>query len=450
MGRLFGTDGIRGIANTELNCELAMKVGKATAMVLTNNSRRRPLFVIGMDTRISSGMICNALVAGLCSVGADVKVLGVVPTPAVAFLISKYKADAGIMISASHNPAEFNGIKVFSGDGYKLPDALEEQMENIIEDDVKDWKTYTGKDVGNVTYITNACKDYIEHLKSTVSNSLDGLRIAVDTANGSASATAEDLLKQLGAEVFILANQPDGMNINEKCGSTHMEKLKEYVMEHSLDAGIAFDGDADRCLCVDELGNEIDGDQIMAICAYDMKQRGKLAKNTVIGTIMTNLGFIRFCEANDMNFIATKVGDRFVLEEMLLEEYNFGGEQSGHVIFRDFATTGDGQLTAIQLLSLLKRNGKKLSELVTVMKKYPQVSKNVNVTNQGKLKFYTNVAIKEKTEDLKKELGEKGRIVVRPSGTEPKIRIMVEGENEEQIQDVLEQLVEVIKQEIGE
>ena len=221
-------------------------------------------------------------------------------------------------------------------------------------------------------------------------------------------------------------------------------------MEHSLDAGIAFDGDADRCLCVDELGNEIDGDQIMAICAYDMKQRGKLAKNTVIGTIMTNLGFIRFCEANDMNFIATKVGDRFVLEEMLLEEYNFGGEQSGHVIFRDFATTGDGQLTAIQLLSLLKRNGKKLSELVTVMKKYPQVSKNVNVTNQGKLKFYTNVAIKEKTEDLKKELGEKGRIVVRPSGTEPKIRIMVEGENEEQIQDVLEQLVEVIKQEIGE
>jgi len=450
MGRLFGTDGIRGIANTELNCELAMKVGKAAAMVLTNNARRRPLFVIGMDTRISSGMLCNALVAGLCSVGADVKVLGVVPTPAVAYLIGKYKADAGIMISASHNSAEFNGIKVFSGDGYKLPDALEEQMENIIEDDVKDWKTYTGKDVGNVTYITNACKDYIEHLKSTVSNSLDGLRIAVDTANGSASATAEDLLKQLGAEVFILANQPDGMNINEKCGSTHMEKLKEYVMEHSLDAGIAFDGDADRCLCVDELGNEIDGDQIMAICAYDMKQRGKLAKNTVIGTIMTNLGFIRFCEANDMNFIATKVGDRFVLEEMLLEEYNFGGEQSGHVIFRDFATTGDGQLTAIQLLSLLKRNGKKLSELVTVMKKYPQVSKNVNVTNQGKLKFYTNVAIKEKTEDLKKELGEKGRIVVRPSGTEPKIRIMVEGENEEQIQDVLEQLVEVIKQEIGE
>lgn len=449
MGRLFGTDGIRGIANTELNCELAMKVGKAAAMVLTNNSRRRPLFVIGMDTRISSGMLCNAIVAGLCSVGADVKVLGVVPTPAVAYLIGKYKADAGIMISASHNPAEFNGIKVFSGDGYKLPDALEEQMENIIEDDIKDWKTYTGKEVGNVTYVTNACKDYIEHLKSTVSNSLDGMRIAVDTANGSASETAENLLKQLGAEVFVLSDKPDGININENCGSTHLENLKRYVIENNLDAGVAFDGDADRCLCVDELGNEIDGDQIMAICAYDMKQRGKLAKNTVIGTIMTNLGFIKFCEANDMNFIATKVGDRFVLEEMLLEEYNFGGEQSGHVIFRDFATTGDGQLTAIQLLSLLKRSNKKLSELVTVMTKYPQVSKNVNVTNQGKLKFYMNTAIKETTEELKKQLGDRGRIVVRPSGTEPKIRIMVEGEDNEEIKEVLEKLVEVVKNEIG-
>ena len=450
MGRLFGTDGIRGIANTELNCELAMKVGKAAAMVLTNNSRRRPLFVIGMDTRVSSGMLCNALVAGLCSVGADVKVLGVVPTPAVAYLIGKYKADAGIMISASHNPAEFNGIKVFSGDGYKLPDALEEQMENIIEDDANESPVYTGKDVGNVTYSTDACKYYIEHLKSTVSNSLDGLRIAVDTANGSASMTAETLLTQLGAEVYMLSDKPDGININENCGSTHMDNLKAYVVENKLDAGIAFDGDADRCLCVDELGNEIDGDQIMAICAYDMKERGKLAKNTVIGTIMTNLGFIKFCEANDMNFIATKVGDRFVLEEMLLEEYNFGGEQSGHVIFRDFATTGDGELTAIQLLSLIKRNGKKLSELVKVMTKYPQVSKNIKVANQGKVKFYTNTKIKEVTEELKKELGDKGRIVVRPSGTEPMIRVMVEGEDEKQIVEVLEKLVSVVKEEIGE
>ena len=449
MGRLFGTDGIRGIANTELNCELAMKVGKAAAMVLANNSRRRPLFVIGMDTRISSGMLCNALVAGLCSVGADVKVLGVVPTPAVAYLIGKYKADAGIMISASHNPAEFNGIKVFSGDGYKLPDALEEQIENIIEDGIEEPSVHTGKEVGNVTYTTDACKHYIDHLKSTVSNSLDGLRIAVDTANGSASETAESLLTQLGAEVYMLSDKPDGININENCGSTHMEKLKAYVVENKLDAGIAFDGDADRCLCVDEFGNEIDGDQIMAICAYDMKERGKLAKNTVIGTIMTNLGFIKFCEANNMNFIATKVGDRFVLEEMLLEEYNFGGEQSGHVIFRDYATTGDGELTAIQLLSLMKRNGKKLSELVNVMTKYPQVSKNIKVTNQGKVKFYTNVAIKELTEELKKELGDKGRIVVRPSGTEPMIRVMVEGEDENQIKDVLNRLADTVEKELG-
>lgn len=449
MGRLFGTDGIRGIANTELNCELAMKIGKAAAMVLTNNSRRRPLFVIGMDTRISSGMLCNALVAGLCSVGADVKVLGVVPTPAVAFLIGKYKADAGIMISASHNPAEFNGIKIFSGDGYKLPDALEEQIENIIENNIINYKECVGGDVGNVTYTENACKYYIEHLKSTVSNSLDGLKIAVDTANGAASEIAENLLTELGAQVYMLSNEPDGININENCGSTHMDNLKKYVVENNLDAGVAFDGDADRCLCVDEEGNEIDGDQIMAICAYDMKERGKLAKNTVIGTIMTNLGFIKFCEGNNMNFIATKVGDRFVLEEMLLEEYNFGGEQSGHVIFRDFATTGDGELTAIQLLSLMKRNKKKLSELVKVMKKFPQVSNNVNVTNQGKISFYTNNIIKETIDELKKELGERGRIVVRPSGTEPKIRIMVEGENEEEIQKILINLVEIIKQEIG-
>lgn len=449
MGRLFGTDGIRGVANSELTSELAMKIGKAVAMVLTNNSRRRPLFVVGMDTRISSGMLCNAIVAGLCSVGADVKVLGEIPTPAVAFLIGKYKADAGIMISASHNPAEFNGIKVFSGDGYKLPDALEEQIESIIENDTKEWKVYTGKDVGSVTYSTDAIKHYIEHLKSTVSNSLDGLKIAVDTANGAASNVAEKLLTELGAEVQMLSNKPDGININEDCGSTHIENLKQYVVEHGLDAGVAFDGDADRCLCVDELGNEIDGDQIMAICAYDMKQRGKLTKNTVIGTIMTNLGFIKFCEANDMNFIATKVGDRFVLEEMLLEEYNFGGEQSGHVIFRDFATTGDGELTAIQLLSLVKRNNKKLSELVKVMTKYPQVSENVPVTNQGKLKFYTNTAIKEVTEEIKKELGNSGRIVVRPSGTEPKIRVMVEGENLDKIKEVLNKAVAVIKEEIG-
>lgn len=449
MGRLFGTDGVRGIANKELTPELAMNLGRAAATVLAVNSRRRPLFVVGMDTRISSEMLSNAITAGLCSVGADVLILGVVPTPAVAYLIGKYKADAGIMISASHNSAEFNGIKMFSGDGYKLPDVLEEQIEEIILNEIKSSEALIGGDVGKVTYMNSAIKDYVDHLKSTVPNSLDGLKIAVDCANGSASVVAEELMKQLGADATILYDKPDGININEGCGSTHIENLSKYVVENKMDLGVAFDGDADRCLCVDENGELIDGDQVMAICSLDMKERGRLAKNTVIGTILTNLGFIKYCEANGINFIATKVGDKFVLEEMLLEEYNFGGEQSGHVIFRDFATTGDGELTAIQLLSLVKRSGKKLSELSKVMKKYPQVSLNVNVTNDGKVKFYTNTAVKESIETAKEELGDKGRIVVRPSGTEPKIRVMVECNDEELMNKVANEVAETVKIELA-
>ncbi len=449
MGRLFGTDGVRGIANKELTPELAMNLGRAAATVLAVNSRRRPLFVVGMDTRISSEMLSNAITAGLCSVGADVLILGVVPTPAVAYLIGKYKADAGIMISASHNSAEFNGIKMFSGDGYKLPDVLEEQIEEIVINEIKSSETLIGGDVGKVTYMNSAIKDYIDHLKSTVPNSLDGLRIAVDCANGSASVVAEELMKQLGADATILYDKPDGININEDCGSTHIENLSKYVIENKMDLGVAFDGDADRCLCVDENGELIDGDQVMAICSLDMKERGRLAKNTVIGTILTNLGFIKYCEANGINFIATKVGDKFVLEEMLLEEYNFGGEQSGHVIFRDFATTGDGELTAIQLLSLVKRSGKKLSELSKVMKKYPQVSINVNVTNDGKVKFYTNTAVKKSIETAKEELGDKGRIVVRPSGTEPKIRVMVECNDEELMNKIANEVAKIVKNELA-
>lgn len=449
MGRLFGTDGVRGIANTELTCELAMKLGRAAAMVLSNNARRRPLFVIGMDTRISSEMLSSSITAGLCSVGADVLLLGVVPTPAVAYLIGKYKADAGVMISASHNSSEFNGIKMFSGDGYKLPDVLEEQIEAIVLDDKEDYNKVVGADVGKVSYAKNAAKDYIDHLKSTIPSSLEGLNIAVDCANGSASVIAKTLFEELGANAHILYNDPDGININEKCGSTHIENLSKYVVENKLDMGVAFDGDADRCLCVDEKGNLVDGDQIIAICSKDMMERGKLAKNTVIGTILTNMGFIKYCEANDVNFIATKVGDKFVLEEMLLEEYNLGGEQSGHIIFREFATTGDGELTAIQLLCLVKRSEKKLSELAKIMKKYPQVSINVPVTQEGKVKFYTNKAVKEITEKAKSELKDIGRIVVRPSGTEPKLRVMVECEDEKLMNKVANDVAEVIKNEIG-
>lgn len=449
MGRLFGTDGVRGIANESLSCELAMQIGRACGMVLSRDSRRRPVFAVGMDTRISSNMLCAALTAGLCSVGADVIVLGVVPTPAVAYLVGKYKADAGVMISASHNAAEFNGIKVFSGDGYKLPDALEEQIEAIVLDQVKVPPVCLGGEVGKVTTCQAAVKDYVDHLKSTVLYSLEGLRIGVDCANGSASVTAAKLFQELGADCRILFAEPNGQNINAHCGSTHMERLREVVLQEHLDLGVAFDGDADRCLCIDDEGNFINGDFIMAICALDMKERGRLARNAVVGTIMTNLGFLRFCEENGISFIATKVGDRFVLEEMLLEEYSFGGEQSGHVIFRDFATTGDGQLTAIQLLSLIRRTGRKLSDLAKIMRSFPQTTINVPVSNDGKLAFYTDPDIKAILEEAKQDFGKKGRIVVRPSGTEPLIRVMVEGEDPVQMENWARRIADVIAANCG-
>ncbi len=450
MGRLFGTDGVRGIANKDLSCELALEIGRAAAFVLANGNRRRPVFIVGSDTRISSDMLCSAITAGLCSVGADVIALGVVPTPAVAYLVGKYKADAGIMVSASHNPAEYNGIKIFSGDGYKLPDALEEQIEAIVLDHTSVSGLQPGDGVGKVTRCQTAVKDYVDHLKSTVAYSLDGLHIAVDCANGSASETAEKLFRELGADCRFLNREPDGLNINKECGSTHIDKLMDYVKQNHLDAGIAFDGDADRCLCVDDQGNLVDGDFIMAICAKDMHERGKLPKDTVVGTIMTNFGFGKFCEENGLHFVATKVGDRFVLEEMLLEEYGFGGEQSGHVIFLDFATTGDGQLTAIQLLSLMRRSGKKLSELAKVMTRYPQVMINLNISAEGKLLFYTDKEIKAAVEAAKKTLGKEGRIVVRPSGTEPLIRVMAEGSSEPLIREQAQAVADVIQKRLGE
>ena len=444
MGRLFGTDGVRGIANTELTCELAMEIGRAAAAVLSDGCRHRPTFVIGSDTRASSDMLGGSLIAGLCSVGADVIQLGVVPTPAVAYLVGKYKADAGIMISASHNPAEFNGIKIFSGNGFKLPDLLEEKIEDLILAKEKSYARPTGGEVGRLTFATDAANDYIRHIKSSAHCSLHGLRIAIDCANGSASTTAPTLFTELGADVHYLSYTPDGTNINKDCGSTHLEALAEYVVKNGLDCGVAFDGDADRCLCVDELGNVIDGDMIMAICALDLKKRGKLNRNTVVGTIMSNFGFGKFCEDNDIRFIATKVGDRYVLEEMLLEDYSFGGEQSGHVIFRDFATTGDGQLTAAQLLVHMKRSGKKLSELASVMTRYPQTMVNLTISAEGKIAFFTDREISEKLDWAKNELGKTGRIVVRPSGTEPLIRVMVEGSDEAQIKAIADDVAATI------
>lgn len=448
MGRLFGTDGVRGIAGQDMTCELAMDLGRAAATVLTYGRRRRPLVVLGKDTRISSDMLGAALAAGLCSVGADVIDLGVVPTPAVAYLVMKYKADAGVMISASHNPYPFNGIKIFGGEGFKLPDELEDQIERLIGQGR--WRLATGDALGQITHCATAVHDYVEHLKSTIPTSLDGLRIAVDCANGSASATAPALFAELGADAVIFSAAPDGVNINENCGSTHLKALQDYVRAHGeVQAGVAFDGDADRCLFVDANGSVVDGDFIMAVCGLDMLQRGKLRRATIVGTVLTNLGFAKFCEAHGIRFAATKVGDRYVLEEMELEGYTLGGEQSGHVIFRDFATTGDGQLTALQLLCLLKRCQKPLAELAAVMTRLPQVMENVQVSPEGKLEFYNSDAIKAAIREKKDLLGDEGRVLVRVSGTEPLIRVMVEGQNETQIRRIAADLALLIKEELG-
>ncbi len=450
MGRLFGTDGARGVANTELTCELAMNIGRAAAMVLTDSGvHKHPKILIGKDTRLSSDMLEGALIAGLCSVGAEVVLLGAVPTPTVAFLIKKYKADAGIMISASHNPFEFNGIKIFSSDGYKLPDALEAEIESIVIDKSKPYYTPLGDGLGRVVRCETAVEDYIQHIISTVPYRLDGMKIAIDCSNGSASATAEQLFTRLGAECHMLADKPDGKNINENCGSTHLENLQKYVVDNGLQLGVAFDGDADRCLAVDEKGDVIDGDFIMAICALDLASRNKLNKKTAVGTVMSNMGFGRFCSDNGLKFVSTNVGDRYVLEAMLREGYNFGGEQSGHVIFLDYSTTGDGQLTAAQLLSLVNRRQAKLSSIATLMTKYPQVLINVKVTNEGKLQFFTNQDIKDKIESVKKELGDDGRILVRLSGTEPLVRVMIEGLDMELITRLANETAELIKYRIG-
>ncbi len=419
MGRLFGTDGIRGIANKDLTCELATQLGRAAAQVLTNKSNRHPRVLIGKDTRLSSDMLESAMAGGLCSIGA------------------------------SHNSFEYNGIKIFSGDGFKLPDDLEERIEDIIlgKTDISG-QLPQDDGIGTVTRAESAVRDYIDHVKSTVHFSLDGMKIAIDCANGSASATAETLFTELGAQVTMLNQSPDGINVNDNCGSTHMEGLIEYVKTHDLDAGVAFDGDADRCLMVDETGEFVDGDFIMAICALDMKSRGKLNRSTVVGTIMTNLGFQKFCEENGMRFEATKVGDRYVLEQMRLEGYSFGGEQSGHVIFRDFATTGDGQLTACQLLSLLRRREAKLSSLATAMQRYPQTMVNIKVSPEGKLAFYTDQRVRQEIDRVGGILGSEGRVIVRPSGTEPLLRVMVEGRDEAQIQELAKSVEKVIREEL--
>lgn len=449
MGRLFGTDGARGVANVELTAELAMNIGRAAAMVLVNDEVKHPTILIGKDTRLSGDMLEGALIAGLCSVGANVKLLGVVPTPAVAYLVKKYNADAGVMISASHNPFEFNGIKIFSSEGYKLPDDLENRIEGIVLDHAVPYATAKDGEIGTVATLESAVDDYIDHVAAAVGEDLSGMEVALDCSNGSSSRTAEKLFTKLGVKVHMLFDEPDGININKDCGSTHTNKLQEYVRKNKLSAGLAFDGDADRCLAVDENGNLVDGDFLIAICANDMKKNGRLKKNAAVGTVMTNMGFSKFCEANDIDFISTKVGDRYVLESMLQNGYNIGGEQSGHIIFLDHSTTGDGELSGAMVLSIMKRTGEKLSDLAKVMERYPQVLINVKVSNEGKLAFYTDKEVKAEINRVTEILGDTGRILVRVSGTEPLVRVMLEGENLEQIQALAEEAAQVVRERLA-
>ena len=449
MGRLFGTDGARGVANAELTCELAMNIGRAAASVLIAAAHHRPRVVIGKDTRASCDMLESALAAGFCSVGADVELLGVVPTPAVAFLVNEYGADAGVMISASHNPCEYNGIKLFNGQGYKLSDELEEQIEAIVLDGEGTLPCPVGGDVGRVTRCERAVPDYIRHLLGTTGVSLRGMKLAVDCANGSASATAPQLFSDLGAECVFLSHEPDGVNINADCGSTHIERLSEYVKAHKCFGGVAFDGDADRCLAVDEKGNLIDGDKIIVGLALDMKEKGELPGDAAVGTVLSNLGFFRSCEGYGIHAIAAKVGDRYVLEEMLKNGYAIGGEQSGHIILKKFATTGDGQLTAIQLLAACREKGCKLSAFGEVMQRFPQVLINVKADAAAKAVYAADAALSAELQRINDAFEGNGRVLVRPSGTEPLIRVMVEGRDFDEINQLAVDIAEKIRVAIG-
>ena len=435
MGRLFGTDGARGIAVTELTCELAMNIGRAAAIVLTKQKthKGKARILIGKDTRISSDILESALIAGITSVGADVELLGVVPTPAVAYLVRYYGADAGVMISASHNSVEYNGIKLFSSTGFKLPDDVENEIEALILDTPEKMTLVDGSDVGRVRTMYGAVSEYNEHIQSTVDGKFQGLLVAIDCANGSASATAVSLFYKFGAEYVYINNEPDGLNINDKCGSTHIEQLVELVKKRGCDVGFAFDGDADRCLAVDEKGNIIDGDKLIAILSRYMKEMGTLKNNTAVVTVMSNLGFHRFMNENKIETVCTKVGDRYVLEEMLNNGYNIGGEQSGHIIFLDHATTGDGQLTAVQTLELLSKCKRPLSQLVKDIPDFPQLLVNVKITEDKKGLWDKTQKITDIIAQAEQAMGENGRILVRESGTEPLVRVMIEGKDEKEV-----------------
>ena len=445
MARLFGTDGVRGVANEELTPLLAMQLGQAGAYVLTKENEHKPTIMVGCDTRISGDMLANALMAGVCSVGANAVYVGVMPTPAVAYLTKKYKVDAGVVISASHNPVEFNGIKFFDGNGYKLSDELEDEIEALIKSNMKDVKFPTGAQVGKIKYRTDAREEYINHSIKAVPVDLSSLKIVVDCAEGASFYTSVEALRELGANIIAIHNMPDGTNINANCGSTHMEELQARVVFEKANVGLAFDGDADRLLAVDEKGEIIDGDQIMAIIGNHMKNKGTLKKDTIVVTVMSNLGFTIMARENGINTEQTKVGDRYVLERMREIGASLGGEQSGHVIFLDENTTGDGLLSALHLLEVMVDTGKPLSELANIMTVLPQALVNAMVPNHKKDSYMEYPEIAEAIAKLEEKFSGEGRVLIRPSGTEPKVRVMIEGKNQDEINKDAKELAELIQ-----
>lgn len=444
MGRLFGTDGVRGVAGSELTIELATKLGQAGAYVLTKEQAHKPTIIVGCDTRISGGMLASALMSGICSVGANAIFTGVMPTPAIAYLTRRHKVDAGVVISASHNPMEFNGIKFFNGDGYKLSDALEDEIEALIANDMKDVTLPTGSEIGKIEYRFDLIREYIDFMKKTVPVDLTGMKIVIDCAEGASYKTSVETLRELGAELVAIHTNPDGTNINSNCGSTHMEELQARVVYEKAAVGLAFDGDADRMLAVDENGKMVDGDEIMAICANHMKEKGTLKKDTVVVTVMSNLGFTLMGQERNLHIEKTKVGDRYVLENMLANGYNLGGEQSGHVIFLDDNTTGDGLLSALHLLQVMVDTGKPLSELAQVMEVLPQALVNAKVPNHKKESFMEYPEIAGAIAELEEKFAGEGRVLIRPSGTEPLVRVMIEGKNQTQIEEEAKKLAELI------
>ena len=453
MRKYFGTDGIRRIANTELTPELVYKVAKAGAYVLSKHTDHTPTILIGRDTRISGTLIESAMTAGFLSYGANVKLLGVIPTPAVAYLTRKLKADASVVISASHNTFEFNGVKYFSNKGTKIPDALEEEIEEVMDSGKLEELTAKNEKIGVAEYCFDLMNEYIyffrKHFDDTIEPHLrDDFVVGIDTANGATSVVAEKVFKDLGINYKIINNTPDGININDNCGSTHLDNLKKFVVENKLSLGIAYDGDGDRCLAVDENGEEIDGDKLLAIISSSLRKKGKLNKDTIVATVMSNLGLNKYAENNGLQLKQTKVGDRYVLEEMLKNGYNLGGEQSGHVILLDYNPTGDGILTSLMLIQTILEENKKASELASIIKLYPQVLINAKVNADKKYDYEKDEDIKKAIEDVEKEFAGNGRVLIRPSGTEPLVRVMIEGEDQAYITKRAQEIVNLIEKKL--